>query len=150
MEKETNTLGKDTEGILRECDAGAKMGIDSIDEVLDRVTDDNMLQALKTSRTEHVSLRNEIAKELDKHGFTGKEPSAAAELMSKGKIRGELLLHPTDAAVAELMIDGCNMDVKQLSHYINRFPDSGSPAVHLAERLVKTEQELADAMRVFL
>ena len=150
MQKERDPVRADTEGILRECDAGAKMGIDSIDEVIDRVQSEELRKALKNSRREHVALRNDIAEELDKNGFPGKDPSFMAELMSKGKIMGELLIDPTDSRIAELMIDGCDMGVKKLSQYINRFPQSDSPAVHLAERLVKTEQELADALRVFL
>ncbi|MBR5409918.1 MAG: spore coat protein [Clostridia bacterium] len=141
---------EDTKGILQECDSGVKMGIDSIDEVIDRVGNPALRQALLHSRTEHVQLQNEIATALDAHGWSGKDPSPVADVMSRLKIKTGLTMQPTDAKIADLMIDGCDMGIKKLSQYVNRFPASDSPAVHIAERLIKSEQELADAMRVFL
>lgn len=141
---------EDTEGILKECDAGVKTAINCIDEVIDRTDNEKLRAALKKSRTEHVELGNDISSMLDENGFEGKDPPMISKLMSKGKINAELLMEPTDAAIAELMIDGCNMGIKKLSEYVNRFPTSVSPAVRTAERLIKTEQELMDEMRVFL
>ena len=141
---------EDTKGILQECDSGVQMGLESIDEVIDRVQSPAMREALARSRTEHVALQNEIRSALNEHGWSGKDPNMIAELMSKLKIKTELTVDPTDARIADLMFDGCDMGVKKLSQYINRFPTSDSPAVHIAERLIKSEQELADAMRTFL
>ncbi|MCH5198396.1 MAG: hypothetical protein J1E34_05765 [Oscillospiraceae bacterium] len=141
---------EDTEGILQECDAGVKTAINSIDEVIDRTNNSELKNALKKSRTEHVELGNEIATLLDENGFEGKDPSVMSKLMSKGKINSELLIDPTDSVIAELMIDGCNMGIKKLSEYVNKFPSSSSPAIKTAQRVIKTEQELMDEMRVFL
>ena len=88
MQEEQNTVRSDTEGILRECDAGAQMGIDSIDEVIDRVESEGLKQALLRSRHEHTALQNDIAAELDRNGFPGKNPSMMAEMMSKGLFAG--------------------------------------------------------------
>ena len=141
---------EDTQGILQECDAGVKTAIDSIDAVIDRAGSEELKEALRRSRTEHVQLGNEIAALLDENGLTGKDQNAMAKMMTHAKISAEMLLEPTDSTVAELMIDGCNMGIKKLSEYINHFPEATGPAVRVSERLIKTEQELADAMRVFL
>ncbi len=141
---------EDTEGILQECDAGVKTALDSIDAVIDRTDNEELRKALKKSRTEHVQLANEITTLLDEHGLAGKDQNGMAKLMTHTKIAAELLMEPTDATVAELMIDGCNMGIKKLSEYINRFPTATGPAVRISERLIKTEQELMDAMRVYL
>ncbi|MBQ7637372.1 MAG: hypothetical protein IJS90_00550 [Clostridia bacterium] len=141
---------EDTEGILQECDAGVKTAINCIDEVIGKTDNRELIDALKKSRTEHVELGNEISSMLDENGFEGKDPSMISKLMSKGKINTELLMEPTDSTIAELMIDGCNMGVKKLSEYVNQFPSSGSDAIKTAQRVIKTEQELMDAMRVFL
>ena len=141
---------EDTEGILQECDAGVKTAVNCIDAVIDRASSGELRDALQKSRTEHVKLGNQIAAMLDENGFTGKDPNVIAKMMSKTKIAAELMMEPTDSTVAELMIDGCNMGVKKLSEYINRFPTSTGPAIRTAERVIKTEQELMDAMRVFL
>ena len=141
---------EDTKGILQECDAGVKTAINSIDEVIDKTHNEELKKALRKSRTEHVELGNEIATMLNENGFEGKDPSVMSKLMSKGKINSELLMQPSDSVIAELMIDGCNMGIKKLSEYVNKFPTSASPAVKTAQRVIKTEQELMDEMRVFL
>ncbi len=141
---------QDTRELLQECDAGIKTAVNCIDAVIDRAESEQLRQALQTSRTEHVKLGSEIASMLDSGGFPGKDPNLISRMMSKTKIAAELTLSPTDATVAELMIDGCSMGVKKLSEYINRFPESADPALRVAERVVKTEQELMDAMRVYL
>jgi len=141
---------EDTEGILQECDAGVKTAINSIDQVIDKTDNEQLKEALRKSRTEHVELGNDISTQLNENGFEGKDPNIMSKLMSKSKIGAELMMEPTDATIAELMIDGCNMGIKKLSEYINRFPSSVSPAIRTAERLIKTEQELMDEMRVFL
>lgn len=141
---------EDTEGILQECDAGVKTAVNCIDAVIDRTNNTALRDALQKSRTEHVKLGNEIASLLDENGFSGKDPNVISKMMSKTKIAAELMMEPTDSTVAELMIDGCNMGIKKLSEYVNHFPDSTGPAVRTAERVIKTEQELMDAMRVYL
>ncbi len=141
---------EDTEGILQECDAGVKTALDSIDAVIDRAQSEELKAALKTSRTEHVKLAGEIAALLDEHGIAGKDRNAMAKIMTHTRIAAEMLLEPTDSTVAQLMFDGCSMGIKSLSEYINRYPSATGPAVCVSERLIKTEQELMDAMRVFL
>ena len=141
---------EDTRDILQECDAGVKTAVNCIDEVIDRTGNEALRNTLQQSRTEHVKLGNEIATLLDQNGFEGKDPPLVSRVMSKTKINAELMLEPTDATVAELMIDGCNMGVKKLSEYINRFPTSTDPAVRVAEKVIKAEQSLMDDLRVYL
>ena len=53
-------IEQDTIRLLRECDAGVKMGTASMEEVLDRVENDQFREYLKSSRAEHEALNTEI------------------------------------------------------------------------------------------
>ena len=44
------SVSSDTVNLLRECNAGIKMGVSSIDEVLDSVKDNELLNILKIGR----------------------------------------------------------------------------------------------------
>ena len=46
--------------LLKECDAGTKMAVASIDEVLDFVHDDNLKNLLTESKEHHETLGNEL------------------------------------------------------------------------------------------
>ena len=50
----------DTIKLLQECDAGSKMAVTSIDEVLDSVSDDKMLEILQESKKQHEKYGNEL------------------------------------------------------------------------------------------
>ena len=60
METYENQQTEDTRKLLRECNAGIKMGVTSIDEVIDMVKDPHLKQVLKDSRAEHNQLGDEI------------------------------------------------------------------------------------------
>ena len=110
----------DTIKLLRECDAGIKMGVASIDDVLDYVRDDKLQNRLADCKKEHNKLKGEIQFLLDKYHDDGKEPDAMAKGMSWMKTNVKLVMNESDETIADLMTDGCNMGVKSLNKYLNR------------------------------
>ena len=60
-------IEKDTVRLLRECDAGIKMGVASIDEVLDNVSDEKFKKYLMNCKEEHIKLENEVELSLDRY-----------------------------------------------------------------------------------
>ena len=60
-------INQDTIRLLRECDAGIKMGVSSIDDVFEYVGSDDFKKALKYCKNQHVQLKEEIQELLDKY-----------------------------------------------------------------------------------
>ena len=143
-------IEKDTVRLLRECDAGIKMGISSIDDVMDRVTDKAFAQMLRDCKECHEQLEQEIQTCLDRFGDDGKSPNPIAKGMSWMKTNVKLGLEESDATVADLMTDGCNMGVKSLSKYLNQYKAADEKSKALAKRLIKLEEQLAVDIRRFL
>ena len=143
-------IEQDTVRLLRECDAGAKMGVDSLNDVIDRVQDGRLKQALTQSREEHEALSGEIRGELDRFKDEGKDPAPMASAMSWLKTKAELAMDGSDATVADLMTDGCNMGVKSLSKYLNQYKAADEKSKNLAKRLVTEEEHLAQQIRPYL
>lgn len=143
-------IEKDTIRLLRECDAGIKMGIASIDDVLDRVKSEAFLQMLKKCKTGHEQLEREIRDCLDRFGDDGKDPNPIAKGMSWMKTTMKLGMDESDATVADLMTDGCNMGVKSLSKYLNQYKAADEQSKKLAKKLIGLEEQLAVDIRRFL
>ena len=143
-------IEKDTIKLLRECDAGVKMGVSSIDEVLDYVQARPLRDALNECRAEHLQLGGEIQRELDRFGDEGKDPNPVVKAMSWVKSSAELMLKQSDSTVADLMTDGCNMGVKSLNRYLNQYEAAEERSKDIAKRLINQEQELAFRMRGYL
>ena len=102
-------IENDSVRLLREVDAGIKMGITSIEDVIESTEAPELRRVLEHSREEHVHLQNEVEKLLDRYHDDGKEPDLMAKGMSWIKTNAKLAMEESDATFADLMTDGCNM-----------------------------------------
>ncbi len=143
-------IEQDTVRLLRECDAGIKMGAASIEEVLDDVESDKLEQLLTDCKDEHEKLKDEIQIYLDKYQDEGKNPNPMAKGMSWIKTNAMLAMDRSDATVADLMTDGCNMGVKSLSKYLNQYAAADESSKDITKRLINIEEQLVKDMRGFL
>ena len=143
-------IESDTIKLLRECDAGVKMGVDSIDSVIDRVKSRTMKKTLNKSKDEHETLRAEISNMLARFGDDGKEPTLMARSMSHLKTNMKMMAQPNDSTVADLMTDGCNMGVKSLNKYLNQYKAADEKSKDITKKLINLEQKLALDIRDFL
>ena len=143
-------IEKDTIKLLRECDSGVKMGVASIDEVTDNVSSELFKRLLKDCRAEHEKLRLEIQEQLDRFHDAGKNPHPIVKGMSWVKTNMKLGMEESDATVAELMTDGCNMGVKSLNRYLNQYKAADELSKDIAKRLINLEEKLAVDIRQFL
>lgn len=143
-------IESDTIKLLRECDAGVKMGTASLGEVLPRVKSEKMKKLLKACKDEHDNLDDEIRKELDSYSDEGKNPNPIAKGMSWMKAEVMLGLKECDSTVADLMTDGCNMGVKSLSRYLNEYQAADEKSKDICKRLIGLEEKLAQDLRGFL
>jgi len=141
---------QDTIKLLRECDAGVKMGVSSIEDVLDNVSDGELEKLLTDCKDEHEKLDGEIQHLLDKYKDDGKEPAAMAKGMSWMKTNMKLAMNDSDKTIADLMTDGCNMGVKSLNKYLNKYEAADEVSKDIAKRLINLEEQLVIDMRSFL
>ncbi len=140
----------DTIRLLRECDAGAKMGVSSIDGVLEDVRDPALTSLLRSSKREHEKLGERAAQQLFNLGDDGKEPPLMAKGMSALKTGMKMMGAEPDRQAADLIVDGCNMGVKSLCRYMNRFPQADTPAKDIAGQLIALEEQLSRDIRPYL
>lgn len=143
-------IEQDTIRLLRECDAGVKMGVSSIDDVLDNVSSEKLKTCLSDCKKEHESLDRELQTLLDRYNDDGKDPNPMAKGMSWIKTNVKMAVDASDATIADLMTDGCNMGVKSLSKYLNQYEAAEERAKDIAKRLIHLEAQLAIDIRPFL
>ena len=140
----------DTIRLLRECDSGVKMGISSLEDVIDNVKDNNFKQKLIECKKDHEELECKIRSELNRFSDDGKQPNAMAKGMSWIKTNAKLMVDDSDNTVADLMTDGCNMGVKSLSRYLNQYKAADESSKNMAKDLISLENNLAVDIRQYL
>ncbi|MBQ3038196.1 MAG: hypothetical protein IJD30_03350 [Clostridia bacterium] len=143
-------IEQDTIKLLRECDAGVKMGITSIDDVLEYVDSNDLEQLLSDCKKEHDRIDAEIQELLDKYEDEGKEPAAIAKGMSWMKTNMKLAMNESDHTIADLITDGCNMGVKSLNKYLNKYAAADEVSKDIAKKLINLEEKLAVDIRQYL
>ena len=143
-------IENDTIKLLRECDAGVKMGISSIEDTEKYVKDGEFRKILQENKIDHEKLDVMIEEELSRFHDEGKEPEIMAKGMSWLKTNVKLAVDASDATVADLITDGCNMGVKSLSKYLNKYKAADEKSKDIAKNLITLEERLALDVRKYL
>lgn len=143
-------IEQDTIKLLRECDAGVKMGTSSIDDVLPFVNNAKLKEYLSDCKSQHNKLDTEIQQELERFKDEGKEPNPIAKSMSWMKTNVKLVIKESDHTIADLITDGCNMGVKSLNKYLNKYKAADERSKDITKRLINLEEKLAVDIRDFL
>ena len=140
----------DTIKLLRECDAGVRMGVASIADVEKKVKNQEFKEKLMRSKHEHETLGLELDGMLKEYKDDGKEPNPIAKGMSWIKTNVKLGLNDSDKTVASLMTDGCDMGVKSLSRYLNQYAAADERSKDICKRLIAIEERLCEDIREYL
>ena len=140
----------DTVRLLRECDAGIKMGLSAIEDVFDYVHSGGLAKILTECREKHQKLKEEIQKLLDRFQEEGKDPNPMAKSMSWIKTNMRLVMHESDQTIADLITDGCNMGIKSLHKFLNQYQTADEKSRDITKRLINLEEKLAVDIRGYL
>lgn len=152
MQKERKMImpSEDTIKLLRECNAGVKMGVASIDDVLDQVKNNDFRELLTECKEKHETLGNETREMLNSFQDSGKEPNPVAKSMSWMKTHLKTAVEPGDDTIADLITDGCNMGVKSLHRYLNQYSNAQPKVQSIAKRLITLETQLTENVAQYL
>ncbi len=143
-------INNDTVELLKECNAGIKMGVTSIEEVLDNVESQDFKRLLSSSKEEHQRLGSETHELLNQYHDEGKEPNPMAKGMSWLKTNLMIAMNDNDHTIADLITDGCNMGVKSLNKYLNKYEAADEKSKDIAKKLINMEHQLTIDIRPYL
>lgn len=143
-------IENDTVKLLRECDAGVEMGVSAISDVIDKVGSSALKMALNRCKDEHEKLKTEINLLLHSYHDEGKEPNPVAKGMSWMKTNIKMAADDSDATIADLLMDGCDMGTKSLSKYLNQYKAADEKSKDIAKRLVMLEEALRSDLKQYL
>lgn len=143
-------MNNDTVKLLRECNAGIKMGEDAIKRVLPHAKDAELRRTLNTCKDTHAVLGDEAHRMLLDCGEDTKDPHPVIRVMSDMKIYAKLMMKNTDESIADVMTDGCDMGIKSLHKYMNKYSHADREARELTKRLIASEEYLEGKLRDYL
>ena len=140
----------DTIQLLKETNAGVKTAVSSINEIYDKVQSQELKDILLKYRQDHENIGDKTHEMLNKYQEEDKEPNPMAKAMSWLKINVKMTTNSSDHEVASLMMDGCNMGIKSLCKYQNKYQAAEEDAQKMAQDLVDLEQDFMIHLRPYL
>ena len=66
------------------------------------------------------------------------------------KTNMQLVMEESDATIADLITDGCNMGVKSLHKYLNQYQNAEEKVKDMTKELINLEEKLAVDIRSYL
>ncbi len=145
-----NTTSKDTINLLKDCNSGSKMAVNSIDELMGKTANSELLHKLTECKDRHSKLGNNIHKELNSYSKTDEDVPAMAKAMSWVVTNMKMMTGEHDTTIANIMTDGCNMGIKSLNQSLNKYENANYKSKELCRDLIKLEEDFAVAMREYL
>lgn len=143
-------MNEDTIYLLRECNAGCKLATNSMEQVKPYISNEKLMSIINQYIDKHIKIGNECQQMLSQYNAEEKDPQATAKAFSWISTEVKLMLNNDTHKIADIMIDGCNMGIKSVSSYINKYKAASNESVNLAKNLVKMEQEFMNDLLEFL
>ena len=143
-------VSQDTVELLKECDAGCKMAIDSMEQIAKYVSDEKLKTIIQKHNGAHIKYEEEIHRLLNNMGLEEKDPSPIAKASSWIQSEVKMMMNCDAKQAAHLLTDGCNMGVKSLNRYINEYEAADEDSKDIARRLVTLEDNLAKEIKHYL
>ncbi|AQS60116.1 hypothetical protein B0537_14150 [Desulforamulus ferrireducens] len=143
-------MNEDTIYLLRECNAGCKLATNSMEQVKPYISNEKLMSIINQYIDKHIKIGNECQQMLSQYNAEEKDPQVTAKAFSWISTEVKLMLNNDTHKIADIMIDGCNMGIKSVSSYINKYKAASNESVNLAKSLVKMEQEFMNDLLEFL
>ena len=145
--------------LLRECDSGCKMAAESLEQIRDMVSDQELWKDITESYEKHQELDAKIKKTLSAMEEEGKEPGKTlvatagvhgCEYIGMEALRQLGQAKGGDKEAASIVTDGCNMGIKTICGYKNQYSGASKAVMEIADELTGMEENLRDHMKKFL
>lgn len=143
-------VSQDTVELLKECDAGCKMAIDSMEQISKYVSDDKLKTIIQKYNGAHIKMEEDIHRLLNTIGEEDKEPNPIAKASSWIQSEVKMMMNCDSKQAAHLLTDGCNMGVKSLCEYQNQYKAADDKSVQMCEKLCDLETKMTYELRPFL
>lgn len=143
-------MDKQTVTLLKECNAGCKMAVSSIDRIKEFLMNAELEQTLTAYKEQHKKLEEESSKLLAELGERGQQPDKIASAFSWITTEVKLLVKDDSTQIAKILMNGCNMGIQSISECMNKCPDASHDSISLAKKLVKCEEKLMEDMKKYL
>lgn len=143
-------ISKDEVSVLQESSRNARVALETIDAVLNKVYDDELSYELNCQANRFRELERKVRRAMRREGVEPKEQSRLKSAMRWGSIQANTLLNTSTSHVADMMIQGNARGVTDLQKVTYNNKAKGSYANELARELMDFEESNIQKLKSYL
>ena len=143
-------MNNDTIKLLKECNLGCKMAVNSLNQISEYVTNPKFKDLINKSIQEHEKIGDETAQKLSEAGVEEKEPGTMTSAFSWFTTEMKMMMKDTDGEAAKIVMDGCSMGIQSIGQKKNQFKEAENDAVRIATELMEMEEKLIKELEAYL
>jgi len=128
----------------------SQMGLDTINQLLGIVTDQDFKKHLQSELNEYRYI-NDLAKEkLHKNGCEEKGIGNLAKISTYMTINMKTITDKTPSRISQMLIEGSTKGIVDATKNIKKYSDAEKDILDLADKLLKFEQNNVEQLKKFL
>ena len=143
-------MNEDTVNLLKECNAGCKSATNSMEQIMIYVKDHKLKSTICEYNNVHIKIGDKCHVMLNKAGKDEEDPGVIAKFFSWIGTEMKLMADAENHQIADILIDGCNMGIKSVSEYINKYKDASKESLALARSIVTVEEKFMSELLQYL
>ncbi len=143
-------MNENSINLLKECNSGCKNATDSMEQIIPYIKDNCLKKLVEDYDKKHIELGDECHNMLNAAGEDEKDPSKVTKAMAWFGTEIKLAVDDSNSRIAEMLVDGCNMGIKSLSKYYNKYKQAETKVRDMVFELINIEQDFMNELLAFL
>lgn len=136
--------------ILNETAKAAKMGMDSITYLSEKVGDKDMRNDLSTQYNGYENILKKLDTQFEKYGEIPDDTKLGSKMMLWTGVQFNTMTDKTNSHIAELMIQGNNMGIVECQKLLNHNPRADQTVKDILNEFVTFQNNNIEKMKEFL
>lgn len=136
--------------ILDEIHKGAKMGMDSISFISEKVGDVNFKDNLSYQYNLYSDVLEQVNDVYIKYGDIPNDNSFMTQTMTWTGIQMNTLKDKSNSHIADMLIQGTTMGIIEGRKLLNNNPDADKEIVNILDNFVKMQENNVEKLKTFL
>ena len=136
--------------ILNEIGKAAKMGMDSISYISDKVGDEEMKENLTTQYSGYGKIVEKVNDQFEKYGELPDDEPLKDKMMSWMGVQMNTIMDKSNSHVAEILIQGNTMGIIECQKLINHNPRAEEQVKSVLNDFMSFQQNNIEKMKEFL
>lgn len=144
MEKNTNLY------VLNEVHKGAKMGMDSISTISEKISEPNFKDNLSFQYNQYGDILDSVNEIYKKYGEIPQDDNPMTEAMSWMGIQMNTIKDKSNSHIADMLIQGTTMGIIEGRKLLNQNPNVDEEVRQVLDTFVKMQENNVEKLKTFL